>query len=112
AAGYWRVRVAAMARALEGQCIVVQAVTVGTAAWCPAVDENTGCPGFFGPPDTGFPSNGILALGAADKPGWTFAEIDLSTVANVRKNGQVLNKTHWDEQATSDQNPSLQRLWP
>jgi hypothetical protein len=40
--GYWRVRVGAMARALEGQCVVVHAPTVGPADWSPAVDLNTG----------------------------------------------------------------------
>ncbi|HEY6870336.1 MAG TPA: carbon-nitrogen hydrolase family protein, partial [Novosphingobium sp.] len=40
--GYWRVRLGAQARALESQCYVVHAPTVGTAKWSPAVDDNPG----------------------------------------------------------------------
>jgi predicted amidohydrolase len=38
-AGFTRVRVASMARALENQCGVVQSPTVGMCDFCPAVDE-------------------------------------------------------------------------
>ena len=41
ASGYWRVRVGAMARALESQCVVVHAVTVGEAHWLPVASRNT-----------------------------------------------------------------------
>ncbi|MCE8472812.1 amidohydrolase, partial [Rhodovulum sulfidophilum] len=72
-AGYWRVRIGAMARALEGQCVVVQSPTLGEAPWCPAVDVNIGAAAIYGPPDTGFPSTGILAEGALNAPGWVHA---------------------------------------
>ncbi|WP_371037963.1 carbon-nitrogen hydrolase family protein [Rhodosalinus sp. FB01] len=98
-AGYWRVRIGAMARALEGQCVSVMSSTVGDARWSPAVDTNAGAGGVFGPPDTGFPATGVLAAGAVDAPGWTFAEIDRDRIAQVRADGVVLNATHWDEQA-------------
>ena len=39
-AGYFRVRVACQARALENQLAVVQAPTVGDAPWSPAVPSN------------------------------------------------------------------------
>ena len=52
--GYWRVRIGAQARALEGQCYVVQSPTVGEAAWSPAVDVNYGAAGIYGPPDLGY----------------------------------------------------------
>jgi predicted amidohydrolase len=96
--GYWRVRVGAQARALENQCLVVQAPTVGQASWSPAVDENRGAAGVYGPPDLGFPEDGVLALGTLDQPGWVHAEIDLDRVAEVREQGQVLNHRHWPEQ--------------
>jgi len=98
-AGYWRVRVGAMARALEGQCVVVQAPTVGQTAWCPAVDENTGAAAVYGPPDLGFPPTGVLAEGALNAPGWVFAEADLAAIRAVRTDGHVLNHAHWPEQA-------------
>ncbi|ARE39272.1 Hydrolase, carbon-nitrogen family [Rhodovulum sp. P5] len=98
-AGYWRVRVGAMARALEGQCVVVHAPTVGMAPWCPAVDENTGAAAIYGPPDIGFPASGVLAEGRMTTPGWVHAEIDIAAIKQVRESGQVLNFRHWDEQA-------------
>jgi len=97
-AGYWRVRIGAMARALETQCFVAMASTVGEAAWCPAVDENTGMGGIFGPPDIGFPPTGVIAEGVLNTPGWTVAEISPAAVTHVRANGVVLNRRHWDEQ--------------
>jgi len=101
-AGYWRVRIGAMARALEMQCVTVMASTVGDAGWSPAVDENTGMGGIFGPPDTGFPATGVIAEGTLNRPGWTFAEVDLARVAHVRADGVVLNRRHWAEQAGRD----------
>jgi len=96
--GYWRVRIGAMARALEQQCVTVMSSTVGDAPWSPAVDENVGAGGVFCPPDKGFPSTGILAEGTLNQPGWTFAEIDLAQIAMVRADGAVLNRSHWEEQ--------------
>jgi len=96
--GYWRVRIGAMSRALENQCVTVMASLVGNNDWSEAVDMNTGTGGVFGPPDKGFPPTGVLAEGSLNQPGWTYADIDLSAVANVRADGHVLNRTHWDEQ--------------
>ena len=95
--GYARVRIGARARALEGQCVAVQSVTVGDAPWCPAVDENRGAAGAFGPPDAGFPEDGVLASGEVDAPGWTFADVDLGAVRRVREAGAVLPVRHWAE---------------
>lgn len=96
--GYWRVRVGAQARALESQCLVVQAPTVGEAVWSPAVDRNHGAAALYGPPDRGFPDDGVLAMGRLDQPGWVHAEVDLARVAEVRRTGEVLNHRHWPEQ--------------
>ncbi len=97
-AGYYRVRVAAQARALENQCYVVQSPTVGEAPWSPAVDNNVGAAGVFGPPDVGFPDNGVVALGSMNEPMWLYADLDLTAVTRVRLEGQVLNNKHWREQ--------------
>lgn len=102
-AGYWRVRIGAMARALENQCYVLQAPTVGEADWSPAVDENVGAAAIYGPPDRGFPETGVLAEGELNQPGWVIAEIDLEAVAQVREAGQVLNFKHWPEQFKKDE---------
>ncbi len=96
--GYHRVRVAAQARALENQCYVVQSPTVGEALWSPAVDVNVGAAGVFGPPDLGFPEDGIVTIGTLNEPGWVYADLDLVAVARVRREGKVLNDKHWVEQ--------------
>lgn len=96
--GYWRVRIGAMARALEGQCVCVMASLVGERPEIFAVEENTGMGGVFGPPDMGFPATGVIAEGELNQPGWTYAEVDLEAVRAVRADGHVLNMTHWEEQ--------------
>ncbi|KUJ76284.1 amidohydrolase [Ruegeria marisrubri] len=96
--GYWRVRIGAMSRALENQCVTVMSSLVGNNEWSEAVDMNTGMGGVFGPPDVGFPDTGVLAEGALNQPGWTYAEVDLDAIAHVRADGRVLNRTHWQEQ--------------
>ncbi len=108
--GYWRVRIGAMSRALENQCVTVMSSIVGKNAWSEAVDMNTGTGGVFGPPDTGFPATGVLAEGALNQPGWTYAEVDLSAIANVRANGRVLNRLHWDEQPPRVESVTISRL--
>ncbi len=101
--GYWRVRVGAMARALEGQCVVVHAPTVGPVSWNPTVDTNTGAAAIYGPPDLGFPDTGVLAEGALNAPGWVYADIAPGAVAAVRRDGRVANVAHWPEQVPRTQ---------
>lgn len=97
-AGYWRVRIGAMSRALETQCVTAMASIVGTARWSSSVEINIGMGGVFGPPDTGFPATGVLAEGSLNQPGWTMAEVDLKSIADVRAEGVVRNRSHWPEQ--------------
>ncbi|HEY0212802.1 MAG TPA: carbon-nitrogen hydrolase family protein [Paenirhodobacter sp.] len=97
-AGYWRVKVGAMARALENQCVVVQSPTVGDALWCPAIDENRGAAAIYGPSDRGWPDTGIIAEGGLDQPGWVRATVDLDLVTQSRTDGAVLPFAHWPEQ--------------
>lgn len=97
--GFTRVRVGAMARALENQCVVAHAPTVGLCDFCPAVDENVGSAAIYGPPDQGFPETGIFAQTALNTPGWALAEVSRDAIARVRREGGVLNHLHWDEQA-------------
>lgn len=98
-AGFTRVRVGSMARALENQCIVAHSPTVGACGFCPAVDENCGAAAIYGPPDRGFPPNGILAETALDDPGWAVASVSPEAIRLVRRDGGVLNHRHWAEQA-------------
>ena len=110
AAGYHRVRIGAQARALENQCVAVMSSLVGEEPRLFAVEENTGAGGIFGPPDRGFPESGVMAAGRMAEPGWTVAEVDLAAVEEVRRDGVVLNRSHWDDQTGRDGAPELVRL--
>lgn len=98
-AGFHRVRIGAMARALESQCVVVHAPTVGQVDWNPAIDENRGRAAIYGPPDGFWPETGIVAEGQMDSPGWIFAEIDVARIGQSRRDGAVLPYAHWPESA-------------
>ncbi|MGP6086494.1 carbon-nitrogen hydrolase family protein [Antarctobacter jejuensis] len=108
--GHSRVRIGTAARALEAQCVAVMSSLVGEADWSEAIDTSTGRGAVFGPPDVGFPPTGVLADGVLNQPGWTYAEIDLAAVAQVRRDGVVLNRRHWDDQAGRDGAPEVLRL--
>ena len=107
-AGYWRVRLGAQARALENQCVVVQAPLVGEAPWSPAVDLNVGAAGIYTPPDRGLPDDGVLARGAWNRPQWVYAEVDPQRLAAVRTQGQVLNHRDWARQPGLGALPEVQ----
>lgn len=97
-AGYSRVRVGSMARALENQCVTVHAPLVGLAEWCAGVESNTGAAAIYGPPDRDWPDTGVLAQGEMNAPGWVVAEVDLDRVTQSRTDGDVLLFRHWSEQ--------------
>lgn len=99
--GFHRVRIGARARALENQCYVVQSPVVGAAEWTPSLGTSHGAAGIFGPPDLGFPADGVVATGEIDQPGWVFGEVDLTAVARVRSEGAVFNHAHWVEQGAT-----------
>lgn len=96
--GYSRVRAAAMARALESQCATVLAPLSGAAPWCPAIDENVGAAGVFGPADRGVSDTGVLSEGRLGATGWTIARIDLAAIRASRGSGEVRTYVHWTEQ--------------
>lgn len=97
-AGYWRVRIGSQARALENQCYVVHASTVGEAPWSPAVDVNVGAGAIYTPVDRGFPDDGVLAAGTLNAAQWVYGDVDLGAIAEVRRNGQVFNYRDWPGQ--------------
>ena len=98
-AGYWRVRIGSQARALENQCYVVHASTVGDAPWSPAVDINVGAAAIYTPVDRGFPDDGVLAAGPLNAAQWVYGDVDLSAIAEVRRSGQVFNYRDWPGQS-------------
>jgi predicted amidohydrolase len=101
-AGYWRVRTGATARALENQCVTAMSSIVGDAKWSSALGSCVGAGGIFCPPDVGFPSTGVMAVAELCVPGWTYADVDLEAIANVRSDGVVLNRAHWELQVGRD----------
>ena len=103
-AGQTRVRQSCRARAIENQCLIVQAPLVGEVPGCEIIDRATGRAGFFCPPDHGLPSDGILGQGDTDCPGPVTIEVDPAAIAAPRLTGQVGNFTHWPE--------SLDRVTP
>jgi predicted amidohydrolase len=96
--GFTRVSISAAARAIENQCFVAVAPTVGEAPWSAALDTNRGHAAVFGPADRGFPEDGVLARGAMDAPQWLFCELDPARLDAVRENGAVRNHRDWPRQ--------------
>ncbi|NDV01740.1 carbon-nitrogen hydrolase family protein [Pseudoroseicyclus tamaricis] len=98
-AGATRVRESCRARAIEQQCLVVNAPLAGACADCEIYDVGTGRPGLFCPPDVGQPPSGILAEAQSDAaPGWLIAEVDPAAISMPRLTGAVGNHAQWAEQ--------------
>ncbi|UEX79707.1 carbon-nitrogen hydrolase family protein [Sediminicurvatus halobius] len=93
--GFNRVRIGCRARALENQCYTVQASLVGQAPWMPVIDVNHGAAGVFGPPEPGLPGDGLLASGREDEPGWVYADLDTTVLAEIRRHGEVGLHEEW-----------------
>ena len=96
--GYHRVRVGAMARALENQIYVAQSPFLADAAWSYAIETAVGAAGVYAPADpgnesggNGLPETGVVAQGAVDVPGWLHTTLDLDVTREVRRSGHVLN---------------------
>ena len=95
-AGYHRVALSCRARALENQCFVAQAVTVGDAPWSIALDHNVGAAAVYGPVEQQLFPDGVVAQGELDVSGWVYADLDLGAIATARREGQVTNHRDWD----------------
>lgn len=89
--GFNRVRVAARARALENQCFVAIAPTLGDAPEIATLDTNCGRAGIYGPIDHGFAANGVVAEAAMNDPAWLIADLDPARLDAVRNAGAVRN---------------------
>jgi len=90
-AGFNRVRLAARARALENQCFVAVAPTVGDAPWLASLDVNHGYAAVFGPVDRGFPDDGVIVRDDMDAESWVYADLDPARLDAVRADGAVFN---------------------
>ncbi len=89
--GFNRVRLSARARALENQCFVAVAPTVGQCPSLATLDDNHGYAAVFGPVDRGFAEDGVIVRGVLDEPGWVFANLDRACIEAVREQGAVRN---------------------
>jgi predicted amidohydrolase len=96
-AGATRVRVGALARALENRAFVAQAVTAGEAPWSPALDVNTGEAAIYAPMDRGLPADGIVATTHGDAA-WAIADLDFDALEASRLHAQVANDRDWPGQ--------------
>lgn len=90
-AGFTRVRVGGMARALEGQCHAVHAPLIADAPWSYALEDAVGRAAIYAPADDGLPEDGVVAEGGWNEPGWLIRDLDLALTRHVRADGHVLN---------------------
>ncbi|MVN87998.1 amidohydrolase [Deinococcus sp. HMF7620] len=90
-AGYTRVRVGSMARALENQCYALHAPLIADAPWTYAVEDAHGAAGIYTPADNGLPADGVLGQLGWNEPGWLVTDLDLALTRHVRADGHVLN---------------------
>ena len=93
--GAARVAISARARAVENQCYVAVAPTLGARSGSVALDTNHGEAAIYGPADEGFATDGVVAAGGMDQPGWVIAEIDEAAITQVREHGAVRNHHDW-----------------
>lgn len=89
AAGYWRVRHCAQARAIENQYYVVLSGIVGKLPHVPQIDAGYCQAGVFAPSDHPFPASGILAVGRTNQDSLLTYSLDLAILKENHENGGV-----------------------
>lgn len=94
-AGATRVDISARACAIQNQCLVAVAPTIGVAPFSAALDANHGRAAIFSPADRGFPADGVAAALNPDQEGLAVAELDPAAIAAVRRDGAVRNFADW-----------------
>jgi len=87
-----------MARALEGGCATALSATVGESTWSPAIDFNSGAAGVYVPAEASISDTGVLAEGALNAPGWTYATVDPGALDRLADTGEMRNRTDWSLQ--------------
>ncbi|WP_157937579.1 nitrilase-related carbon-nitrogen hydrolase [Oceaniglobus roseus] len=106
--GASRIRIAAMARALEGRRAVITSATLGAVADCVFLDANAGRAGHYAPADIGFSEEGLLDESPLNVPGWVVWEHD----TGLRPPGGVDVPAHWEEQSRAPETPEIRALRP
>jgi predicted amidohydrolase len=89
AAGYYRVRYCAQARAIENQRFVALSGMVGMLPYIPQIDAGYAESGCFSPCDYPFPPNGILNIAPDAQKTVVIADLNLSELKRNWAQGQV-----------------------
>lgn len=91
ASGFHRVSFCARARAIENECYVVTAGSVGNLVGVANMDFQYARSAVFSPSDYGFPENGIVTEAPANLETALIADLDLSALARLHDHGSVRN---------------------
>lgn len=86
---YRRVRFCARARAIENECYVAIAGSVGAVAGNEAIDSQYAQSGVYTPSDPAFPERAVLAEADADVATSVVAEVDFEKLKTLRLRGRV-----------------------
>jgi predicted amidohydrolase/GNAT superfamily N-acetyltransferase len=86
---YHRVRFCARARAIENECYVAIAGSVGAIAGNPVTDTQYARSAVFTPSDLPFPEQAVLAEAPADAETSVIAAVDLEMLQTLRLKGRV-----------------------
>lgn len=89
--GYLRVRLCAQARAIENECYVVLAGSVGCLPEVPSIDNQYAQSAVFAPSDYGFPHDAIVAEATPNIETTLVADLDLTRLKALRVSGSVRN---------------------
>lgn len=89
--GYLRVRHCAQARAIENECYVALAGSVGNLPRVDNVDIQYAQSGVFTPSDFYFPHDGVLTEAVANTEMLMFADVDLEKLKLLHQEGSVTN---------------------
>lgn len=90
-AGYLRVRLCAQARAVENECYVILAGSVGCVPEVACIDNQYAQSAVFSPSDIGFPHDAIVNEATANVETTLVADLDLARLNSLRATGSVRN---------------------
>lgn len=89
--GYQRVRICSQARAIENECYVAIAGSVGNLPKVTNMDLQFAQSAVFSPSDFAFPQNAIIAEGTPNNEMTIIADVDLNSLKELRTYGSVNN---------------------
>ena len=89
--GYSRVRICAQARAIENECYVVIAGSVGNLPRVHNMDIQYAQSMVFTPCDFSFPTNGIKSEATPNTEMIVIADVDLDLITELHNHGSVKN---------------------